>query len=184
MTEFGNGQSCDSAHIMLREADNYRFDYDPGARIIIIKMPTPIHECFLEETRFHINLGLDTMRRDATGVTAILVRDIKGMGSTNIPLASGPCDARSPACSYGHKYSAFPHLVIEISYSQNRKNLCHLAVDYIVGSGGGIGTVIGFDIEHQGTKAGRVLVWRLCYMGHRDGRAVYGPQLVQSEVCL
>jgi hypothetical protein len=51
---------------------------------------------------------------------------------------------------------------VEISYSQDGKDLDKLAWQYIQGSNGNIKAVIGIDISY-GAKASTVSIWRPCY---------------------
>jgi hypothetical protein len=58
-------------------------------------------------------------------------------------------------------------VVIEISYTQNRKDLSKLAWDYITYSNGDIKMVVGLDIRYD-TKEATVAVWRPWYI-HEEG---------------
>ena len=51
-------------------------------------------------------------------------------------------------------------MLIEISYSQKRKDLSRLANNYIIGSDGNIKAVVGLDIEYQGTRTASLSIWR------------------------
>ncbi|KAI9760042.1 MAG: hypothetical protein M1840_002743 [Geoglossum simile] len=66
----------------------------------------------------------------------------------------------SPDSSFGHAKAKYPSMVIETSFTQNRKDLPKLAEDYILGSQGNISVVIGLDIVYRGTKEATVSIWK------------------------
>ncbi|KAL2040037.1 hypothetical protein N7G274_007440 [Stereocaulon virgatum] len=75
-----------------------------------------------------------------------------------------PIDERYPKytrdASFPRADSQYP-LVIETSYSQKYKDLARLADEYICGSDGNIGVVLGLDIEYRvGSKRASVSIWR------------------------
>jgi len=51
-------------------------------------------------------------------------------------------------------------VVIEVSYSQKRRDLSRLADDYILGSDAEICTVVGIDLDYGGGKKATVSIWR------------------------
>jgi hypothetical protein len=75
---------------------------------------------------------------------------------------------RDPDGQFQHKDAAFPGVVIEVSYTQDGKNLRKLARDYIWGSNGDIKVVIGIDINYG--RESTVLLWRPKYVRETTGR--------------
>jgi hypothetical protein len=72
--------------------------------------------------------------------------------------------------------------VIETSFSQKRKDLPKLAEDYILGSIGNIGVVVGLDIEYRNSKRATVSMWRP-ELGVEDGVSFLGvKQVIDSLV--
>ncbi|PTU21997.1 hypothetical protein P175DRAFT_0492608 [Aspergillus ochraceoroseus IBT 24754] len=64
--------------------------------------------------------------------------------------------------------AAYPGVVVEISYSQNGKDLKKLAWDYIVHSNGDIKVVVGIDINYGGMQDSTLSMWRPSYV-HEEG---------------
>ena len=55
---------------------------------------------------------------------------------------------RSPDASFAHADSQYPSVIIEIAYSQRRKDLVRLADEYICESDGSISVVLRLDIAY------------------------------------
>lgn len=68
---------------------------------------------------------------------------------------------RQPDEQFQYRSAAYPGVVIEVSYSQDGKNLRRLAQDYILYSNGDIKLVIGIDINDA--KDCTVSLWRPRY---------------------
>jgi hypothetical protein len=54
-----------------------------------------------------------------------------------------------PDTSFRYRGTRYPRVVIEVSYSQKRKDLPHLADEDILRSNGNIRVVIGLDVEYK-----------------------------------
>jgi hypothetical protein len=93
---------------------------------------------------------------------AELIAKIQSRRTTGIEFKSPPVNW-SPDASYAIRTLTLPGLLIEVSYSQNRKELKARAYDFILETGCRIRMVIGIDIEYGNTKAATYSVWR----GHR-----------------
>lgn len=78
-------------------------------------------------------------------------------GQTDLPVR------REPDAQFQHREAAYPGVVLEVSYSQDGKNLRRLATDYILRSNGDIKAVIGLDINYHG-KESTVSLWRPNYI--------------------
>ncbi|KAI9774713.1 MAG: hypothetical protein M1839_001674 [Geoglossum umbratile] len=161
-----------------------RFDYDPHSRELIFRMPSAIHEIFIanvvSEILFQLNrLGIDTSKPEI----AALARSILPCASTDIVFYSNPTDKqeypkKSPDASFGHENAAYPSLIIEVSYSQKRKDLPRLADNYIIGSHGNVRMVIGLDIEYRHSKGATVSVWQPDEGFEMDGTPYLGARQV------
>jgi hypothetical protein len=60
---------------------------------------------------------------------------------------------RQPDTQFQHNDTAHPGVVVEVSYSQDRKNLPKLAQDYIIYSNGDNKAVIGIDNNYGGRES-------------------------------
>src|SRR2546421_10954472 len=115
-------------------------------------MPTAIHEIFLAQVEYDIESQLE-----AIGNNIDVARNIGCDRSTDIKLGNSK---HSPDSAFAYHGSRYPHVVIEVSYSQKQKDLPYLADAYIVESDEKIGVVIGLDIGYKETKKATLSVWR------------------------
>ncbi|KAK4981952.1 hypothetical protein LTR66_009577 [Elasticomyces elasticus] len=162
-----------------------RYDYDAHTRRITIRMPTALHE------RFAILVGKDIVRQLETigvglGKAAEFARDILDMGSTTISLVADEVRSlrskHEPDASFRHVDAEFPGVVVEVSYSQKRKDLARLADDYLLGSDGSTRAFIGLDIEYRGSRKATVSMWRSQYNMNAEQEELRAVQTVQNEV--
>jgi len=149
-----------------------RFDYDPVARLLTVRMPSPIHDFFANfvADEIHDRLKRIGERDDDAGKFA---SQIANGGSSRIELKEGlggETDARDfipmtrqPDGQFQHCRAAYPGVVLEVSYTQDGKNLENLAWDYIQYSNGDVKAVIGIDIKY-GSKESTVSLWRPFYV--------------------
>ncbi|KAJ9654804.1 hypothetical protein H2201_008938, partial [Coniosporium apollinis] len=76
--------------------------------------------------------------------------------------------------AFTHERNKYPGVVIEVSYTQKRKDLRKLARDYIFKSDGSIRVVVGLDIQHGGSsKRATLSVWRPEFSTDEDGQLVF-----------
>ncbi|KAI9854725.1 MAG: hypothetical protein M1824_006607 [Vezdaea acicularis] len=136
-----------------------RYDWDSRRHKLIFRMPTTIHEVLLNQVSFNIQVQLDAIRRRTGLAGAAIAKQLYFTGSSDVLLQDTQKDKRSPDIQWCHDRGP-PPLIIEVSYGQSKKNLSQLADDYIVGSLGNIGTVVGIDIEYRGTREARVMKWQ------------------------
>lgn len=134
-------------------------------------MPSPVHEFFKTLLAYDIHDQLKHIaeRGDEVGKFAARIKD--GC-SSRILLQEGVSDGRSVAAErvvrrepdgqFQHPDAAYPGVVLEVSYSQDGKNLKKLASDYILRSNGDIKAVIGVDINYG--KESTVSLWRPNYV--------------------
>ncbi|KFA81728.1 hypothetical protein S40288_05989 [Stachybotrys chartarum IBT 40288] len=152
-----------------------RFDYDPGREILAIRMPCPVHDFFSASLVKHIQEQLKSIagRSDQAGEFA---SNIHSGGSSRILLREGLSETsrplrRQPDAQFQHERAAYPGVVIEVSYSQDGKNLRKLAEDYILYSNGDIKLVIGIDINYQ-DQYSTVSTWRPRYTPQDEGHDI------------
>ncbi|KXS96921.1 hypothetical protein AC578_4223 [Pseudocercospora eumusae] len=148
--------------------DKVRFDYD-GCDFLL-RMPHAIHEQFVESLKKSIGDGLkrlaETLRDDGHCELADHVGKVYGGGSTTLEIKVpqlaegtqkrlvGAIMKKSPDAifhcdSSDDKASILPPLVVEVSYSQEPKELSELAEDYIVDSNHKIRCVLGLDVTYH-----------------------------------
>ena len=136
-----------------------------------MRMPSPVHEFFktllahdIQDQLKHIaergdEAGKFAARlKDGCSSRIFLQEDIsdEGLGAT------GHVVRREPDGQFQHPDAAYPGVVLEVSYSQDGKNLKKLAWDYILRSNGDIKAVIGVDINYG--KESTVSLWRPNYV--------------------
>lgn len=131
-------------------------------------MPTPVHEFLSNSIASDIYENLKACRESPDNAGQFANR-IKNGGSSRIFLredvAEGetePSSAtlkREPDAQFQHQEAAYPGVVLEVSYSQDGKDLDKLAWDYIQYSNGDIKVVIGLDINY-GSAPSTVSLWR------------------------
>ncbi|KAK3943624.1 hypothetical protein QBC46DRAFT_27069 [Diplogelasinospora grovesii] len=151
--------------------DKVRFDYEPEPGLLIVRMPSPVHEFFTASVE-------DEMYNQLTRVGEFAAKIAKGR-SSRIFLKEGISGEssevlhtvrREPDGQFQHHWPAYPGVVLEVSYSQDRKDLRKLASDYILGSNGDIKAVIGLDVNYNG-KQSTVSLWRPNYF-EEDGEEI------------
>ena len=74
-------------------------------------------------------------------------------------------------------------MVIEVSYSQKRKDLPRLADDYILGSDGNIRLVVGIDIEYRSKCATLSMSRPKRQDNDAEGKVLMSEQTVSNQVC-
>ncbi len=70
-----------------------------------------------------------------------------------------------PDAVFEHIDAQYPGVVIEVSFTQKKKDLARLADSYILGSEGNIRVVVGLDIEYKTSskdpsKRATISMWR------------------------
>jgi len=66
---------------------------------------------------------------------------------------------KSPDIAFGCRAGQYLGVILEVSYSQRRRDLAGLAQAYILGSYAKIKVVVGIDMDYN-TKVGTIQVWR------------------------
>ena len=144
-----------------------RFDYDPEAGVLTYRMPSPVHDFFSTSFAEEIRDRLNNIK-DGGGEAGYFASKIANGGSSRILLAEVDSEGsrdpirRQPDAQFQHEDAVYPGVVVEVSYSQDGKDLAKLAQDYILYSNGDIKAVIGVDINYGG-KESTVSLWRPKY---------------------
>ena len=155
----------------ILEHDLSRFDYDPEAEVLTLRMPSPVHDFFSTSFANEVRDQLNNLK-DGGGEAGYFASKIANGGSSRISLAEVDPERsrdpirRQPDAQFQHEDAMYPGVVVEVSYSQDGKDLAKLAQDYILYSNGDIKAVIGVDINYGG-KESTVSLWRPKYT-HKD----------------
>jgi hypothetical protein len=161
----------------------HRYDYFPSIKQFVLRMPTTIHERVIQFVVEEIVLQRNSIRErnDSSGEFA---RNIDNCGSPDITFPDPDYGPHGPDASFGYLGARYPGVIIEVSYSQKRKDSPRLADDYILGSNGNIRAIIGIDIEYRG-KMATLSVWRPRVLINDDGsKELQVEQTVVNQVCL
>jgi hypothetical protein len=111
-------------------------------------MPSSLHETITSSVVEDIGEQLRA-RASGSGPVAEFTRNIRSSGSASIKFADPDFGRHDPDASFKHLKAQYPGVVIEVSYSQKRRDLQRLADDYILGSDGSIRLVVGIDIGYS-----------------------------------
>lgn len=178
-----------------------RYDYDYDSQHLIIRMNSLLHEKFIAQVIGRLKAQM-TAIASAKSKLREIVDAIHEEGHWRLRLGSiadsetehesaekAYPTSRSADQNFRYQGAMWPSVVLEISYSQKRKDLPRLAYSYIRGSGGNIKVVVGLDIEYTAprkqprTKMATVSVWRYKLVkdrkGEEEGACV---QVVKDEV--
>jgi hypothetical protein len=119
-----------------------------------------------------------------TGPAAIFAQETRNTVSATIEFPGSPAPKHSPDGSIKHVEAKYPGVVIEVSYSQKKKDLPLLASDYIIGSRSSIRAVVGIDLEYTGKKA-TLSVWRPQIRRNKEGqKRIFIHRAISKQVCL
>ncbi|KAK4996010.1 hypothetical protein LTR66_004285 [Elasticomyces elasticus] len=168
--------------------DKIRYDYDPGSLQLVIRMPTAVHELFVDGVEDAIRSQLKDIR-EGSGSAAMFARKVQTARSTEIyfPVEGSPSGTKSkhePDASFWHSDAQYPGVIFEVAYSQKRKNLSRLAEDYLLDSDASVQIVVGLDIEYGSTKSRKATLstWRTQVFHTGDGDELRVVQAVANEV--
>ena len=143
-------------------------------------MPTTLHEEFITSIVEEIQVQL----RSIQDRSAEFANEIRSGGSASIKFTDEEYGKHDPDAQFRHSKAQFPGVVIEVSYSQKRKDLERLADDYILGSDSDIRVVVGLDIEYKTGKKATLSVWRPNIITNEAGEKELVAQLiVANQVC-
>ena len=74
------------------------------------------------------------------------------------------------------------NVILEISYTQKRRDLARVAQDYILGSGGNIRVVVGIDIDYK-DKSATLSIWQPRLQANEAGEEELVAHLATSVTC-
>lgn len=135
----------------------------PRPRHTRVHMPSPAHAVLVGEVAYRV---LHQVRASAQGIPqplAAAVSRIHNLGQSSILLPYGGSKRsvlRHPDISFGDVKARYPRVIIEVAYSQKRKQLAELANSYITGSRGGVGVVVGIDLPYRRRGESQLMIWR------------------------
>jgi len=137
--------------------DKIRYDFDADRNQVVVRMPTLLHEWFVEDVELSILGDLHWFAFSATLHDTIIqfAQYLRSAGSHDIffpPRTDSDTlqkSKNSPDIMFIHERAHWPGIIIEVSYSIKTKDLPKLADRYILDSDGNVKVVIGFDIEYQ-----------------------------------
>ncbi|KAH7119556.1 hypothetical protein B0J11DRAFT_63671 [Dendryphion nanum] len=152
-----------------------RYDYNGETYHLVVRMPTGVHELFIDGVEDAIRSQLKVIRR-GSGSEAEFARKVRPARSTEIevPVENAPSSRKSkyePDASFWHEDAQYPGVIIEVAYSQKKKRLDRLARDYILGSDASVRVVVGLDIEYSRNELRKATlsVWRPQLLQGSDG---------------
>ncbi|KAF2802115.1 uncharacterized protein BDZ99DRAFT_492279 [Mytilinidion resinicola] len=126
--------------------DKIRYDYYGGSHRLVVRMPTGVHELFIDGVEDAIRSQLKAIR-SGSDRAALFAQKVR--------------PARSTEISFPHDDAQYPGVIIEVAYSQ-KKRLSRLVEDYLLDSDASVQVVVGLDIEYgkEGSRKATLLVWR------------------------
>ncbi|KAF7880234.1 hypothetical protein EAF00_012046 [Botryotinia globosa] len=162
--------------------DKLRYDYFPSAQRFVIRMPLCVHESFISKIVSNISRQINVFASaNDQSPTTKFAQEIESFNSTSLHLQD--YGTHDPDSQFAHSQAQWPGIIIEVSFTQKRKDLDRLADDYILGSDGNICAMIGIDIEYRGTKKVTLSIWQPRIMQNQDGdMELSAEQTVTDEV--
>ncbi len=158
------------------------FDYFPSASLFVLRMPSVLHEEFKSSIVDDIVQQLRSVA-EGTGRASEFARRIKHGGSATITFDDLGYGRHEPDALFRHREAQFPGVIIEISYTQKRRDLARVAQDYILGSGGNIRAVVGIDIDYK-DKSATLSIWQPELQENGTGEEeLITHQILSNQVC-
>lgn len=149
-----------------------RFDYEPKRSRLTIRMPSPSHDYFATYFRDEICKELNKIASSRSDEAKPFAGNVMSALGSRVFLAETDDEndpiKREPDIQFHYPGARYPGIVVEVSYSQDGKDLRRLAQDYILYSNGDIKLVIGIDLSYRG-KPSTVSLWRPKFTESEDG---------------
>lgn len=155
-----------------------------------------MHEAFNARVVQEIEAQLRTVSYSA-GPSAEFARQVEHDGSERLTFSIPMVEEEGvetfqhePDAVFEHIDAQYPGVVIEVSFTQKRKDLARLADSYTLGSGGNIRVVVGLDIEYKtpgkdSSKRATMSLWRpKCNITETSETELMAEQTVTDLVCL
>ncbi|KAF7511004.1 hypothetical protein GJ744_005550 [Endocarpon pusillum] len=130
--------------------DKIRYDYNGRDYRLIVRMPTGVHELFIDSVKDAIRNRLKAIYSSSQAAT-LPVGDIP----------HGTISKHSPDASFWHDDAQYLGVIIEVAYSQKRKTLARLAEVYLLDSDASVQVVVGLNIEY-GKEESRKATMSVC----------------------
>jgi len=166
-----------------------RYDYNGRKNRLVVRMPTGVHELFIDGVEDAIRSQLKLIR-NGSDRAALFAQKVRPARSTEVcfqvdDAPPGTTSKHEPDASFWHKDARFPGVIIEVAYSQKRKRLGRLAEDYLLDSNASVQVVVGLDIEYgkKGSRKATLSVWRTHVVNTADGNELRVVQEVVDDVC-
>ena len=115
-------------------------------------MPSVLHEEFKSSIVDDIIQQLRSVTKGNSRASEF-ARRIKHGGSATITFSDPGYGRHEPDALFRHRQAQFPGIIVEISYTQKRRDLARVEQDYILGSGGNIRVIMGIDINYKNKSA-------------------------------
>lgn len=122
-------------------------------------MPGSLHESLGSYITQELLRQLGTIAQGSSS-SAVFAGNIENSASAELSFEDTEYGSHRPDASFQHYEAQYPGVILELSYSQKKKDLSRLAHDYILGSDANICVVIGIDVEYKGSKKASVSIWR------------------------
>ncbi|KAF2726979.1 hypothetical protein EJ04DRAFT_539181 [Polyplosphaeria fusca] len=155
--------------------DKIRYDYNVETRRLVVRMPSGVHELFIDAVEDAIRSQLKAIR-SGSGPEARFAQKVRPARSTEIefPAEDVQASGRSkyePDASFWHENAQYPGVIVEVAYSQKKKRLDRLAEDYLLDSDASVQVVVGLDIEYgkRGSRQATLSVWRTRMINTDEG---------------
>lgn len=150
-------------------------------------MPTVLHGTFIRRIVEEIQRRLSSLASHEPQLRPYIEKIEEIGGQLELPNTTNNGHQvlikHDPDAMFAHEDAGWPGVVIEVSYSQKRKDLPDLADDYILESDGGIGLVIGLDIEYRGSRKATVSTWQLKQTIDEQGEEQYSASpVIKNQV--
>jgi hypothetical protein len=170
--------------------DKIRYDYNAELHCLVVRMPTGVHELFIDGVEDAIRSQLKAIRK-GSDKAALFAQKVRPARSTEIyfPVDGASLTKKSkhePDASFWHTDARYPGVIIEVAYSQKKRRLSRLAEDYLLDSNASVQVVVGLDIEYgkKGSQKATVSVWRTQVVSTADGDELRVVREVADEVHL
>jgi hypothetical protein len=172
--------SSETAMIMT---DRGRYDYDEDKCRLVVRMPTGTHERFIAKVEEDILTQLRAIR-NGSGKEAQFAQKLHADRSTEILFPSLNKSKYEPDASYWHEDAEYPGVILEVAYSQKKKDLARLADNYICDSDASVRAVVCLDIEYDNKESRKATlsVWRPQLIKTPEGLDLRAIRVVADEV--
>jgi hypothetical protein len=138
--------------------DRLRYSYNPNAQLLVLQMPTALHDTFAVKLAALMETKLDALREadNIDDFVRMRLSSIERSGSHDIRLSRGKSrhssevgPTRQPDFSFRYIGEQRPPFVFEVAYSQPGDELPGIAEQYLCHTGGLIRTFLGVDVEYR-----------------------------------